>query len=88
MSFKITLACGGIDASVGTTAAQEIQTEFRDHRRWHREVRCCFESGTLILCGTNDFDEAGLALLDEFGDCLSAYLKEHGAIRILSIEAV
>jgi hypothetical protein len=88
MIFKVTLACSGIDASFGATAALEIQTEFRDHRRWHREVHCRFESGTLILFGTNDFDETGLALLDEFGDCLSAYLKEHGAVRVLSVEAV
>jgi hypothetical protein len=88
MSFKITLACSGIDASVGAKAAHEIQIEFRDHRRWHRDVYCRFESGTLILWGINDFDEAGLALLDEFGDCLSAYLKEHGAVRVLSVEAV
>lgn len=88
MGFKITLACSGIDASVGAIAAQDIQTEFRDHRRWHREVRCHYESGTLILCGTNDFDEAGLALLDEFGDCLFAYLKNHGAVRVLTVETV
>ncbi|WP_271503838.1 hypothetical protein [Bradyrhizobium sp. CCBAU 11357] len=88
MAFKITLACGGIDAAVGAIAAQDIQTEFRDHRRWHRDVHCRYESGTLILCGTNDFDEAGLALLDEFGDCLSAYLNDHGAVRVLAVEAV
>jgi hypothetical protein len=86
MSFKITLACNGIDASVGATAAQDIETEFRDHRRWHRDVHCHYEGGTMILCGTNDFDKAGLALLDEFGDCLSAYLKDHGAVRVLSVE--
>jgi hypothetical protein len=44
------------------------------------------KTGPLILCGTNDFDKAGLALLDEFGDCLSAYLKDHGAVRVLSVE--
>ena len=87
MSFNITLACNGIDDSVGVTAAQDIETEFRDHRRWHRDVHCHYEGGTLILCVTNDFDKAGLALLDEFGDCLSAYLKDHGAVRVLSVEA-
>jgi hypothetical protein len=86
MSFKIMLACCGIDASVGATAAQDIETEFRDHRRWHRDVHCHYEGGTLILCGTNDFDKAGL-VLDEFGDCLSAYLKDHGTVRVLSVEA-
>ena len=88
MGFKITLTCTGIDASFGAIAAQDIQAEFRDHRRWHREVRCHYESGALILCGINDFDEAGLALLDEFGDCLCAYLKDHGAVHVLSVESV
>jgi hypothetical protein len=88
MSFKITLACSGIDASVGATAAQDIQTEFRDHRPWHQDVQCHYESGALIICGTNDFDETGLAFLDEFGDSLSAYIKDHGAVRVLSVEAV
>ena len=87
--FKITLACGGIDSSVGATAAQDIQGEFREHRPWHRDVTCRFEDGRLILCATNDFDQAGLALQDEFSDCLSAFLKEHGGhLRVLSVEAV
>lgn len=86
MSFKITLACSGVDASAGTIAARDIEAEFRDHRRWHRDVRCSYEDGTLILRGINDFDKAGLALLDEFGDCLFAYLKDHGAVRVLSVE--
>lgn len=88
MSFKVTLACNGIDPALGTTAAEEIQAEFREHRRWHRDVHCRFESGDLVLCATNDFDQAGLALLDEFCDCISAFLKEHGngAVRVLSVE--
>jgi hypothetical protein len=86
MSFKITVVCSGIDASAGAIAAQDIEAEFRDRRRWHQDVHCRYENGTLILCGKNDFDRAGLALLDEFGDCLSAYLKDHGAVRVLSVE--
>ena len=87
MSFKITLACDGIDASVGVTAAHDIQAEFCEHRQWHREVNCRFENGALVLSGSNDFDKNGLAFLDEFGDCLSACLKSHGAVRVLSVEA-
>jgi hypothetical protein len=41
-----------------------------------------------MLHATNDFDEAGLALIDEFSDCLSAYLKEHAVLRVVSVEAV
>ena len=84
--FKITLACSGIDSSVGATAAKDIEVEFRN-RPWHQNVTCRFENGTLILCAMNDFDEAGLALQDEFSDCLSAYLEEHGAdLRVVSVE--
>jgi hypothetical protein len=36
MGFKITLACSGVDA--GAIAAKDIEAEFRDHRRWHRDV--------------------------------------------------
>jgi hypothetical protein len=86
MSFKITLACRGIDASAGAIAAKDIEAEFRDHRPWHQDVHCHYENGTLILRAINDFDKAGLALLDEFGDCLSAYLNDHGAVSVLSVE--
>ena len=88
MNFRVTLACDGIDASVGATAAQDIQAEFREHRRWHRDADCRFENGTLILYVTNDFDRNGLAVLDEFGDCLSAYLQNHGAVAVLSVETL
>lgn len=86
--FRIRLSCTDINTSVGETAAREIQSEFRDRRPWHQDVSCRFEQGTLTLCATNDFDKAGLALLDEFGDCLSAYLKEHGKVSVLSVETL
>lgn len=86
--YRITLACIGIDPLVGDTAAKDIEGEFRDHRNWHQDVTCKFNDGELILIGTNDVDKNGLALLDEFGDCLSAYLAEHGATRIVSVETV
>lgn len=86
--FRIRLSCSGIDPSVGETAAREIQSDFRDGRPWHQDVSCRFEQGSLTLLATNDFDKAGLALLDEFGDCLSAYLKEHGKVSVLSVETM
>jgi hypothetical protein len=86
--FKIKLACSGINPAVGKMAAEDIEAEFRDRRPWHQEVTCRFEDGRLMLHATNDFDEAGLALIDEFSDCLSAYLKEHAVLRVVSVEAV
>jgi hypothetical protein len=35
---------------------------------------CQFENGSLVLTAENDFDANGLALVDEFSDCLAAYL--------------
>ncbi len=86
--YRITLACVGIDPLVGDSAAKDIEGEFHDHRRWHQNVTCRSNDGELVLVGTNDVDKNGLALLDEFGDCLSAYLKEHGAVRIVSVETI
>jgi hypothetical protein len=90
--FRIRLA-GNINAETvrGETVAGEIQSEFRNHRPWHRDVCCQFEEGKLILCATNDFDKTRLALLDEFGDCLSAYLalsELTGDASVISVEAV
>ena len=84
--FKIRLSCSGIDPAARETAATDIQNEFRCHRPWYQEVSCHIEEGDLILTATNDFDEAGPGLLDEFSDCLCAYLAEHGDIRVISVE--
>jgi hypothetical protein len=87
--FRIKLSCTGIDPSAGETAARDIETEFREHRPWHHDVTCRFEDGRLILCATNDFDDAGLALQDEFSDCLCAYVEPFdGDLRVLSVDAV
>lgn len=72
--FKITIRAGGIDPGVGPTAAADIENEFRKHRPWHERVTCTFADETLTLVAINDFDSNGLALLDEFSDCLSAYI--------------
>ncbi len=87
--YRITLACGGIDPSVGNSAAIDIEGEFRNDRQWHQDVTCRFNGDELVLVATNDFDEKGFALQDEFSDCLSAYLTEHGGdLRIVSVETV
>ena len=88
--FRIKLA-GKINAAAGRgqIVAGEIQSIFRNHRPWHREVCCQFEEGELILNATNDFDKTGLALLDEFGDCLSACLAPSeltGETCLISVE--
>lgn len=82
---KITLSCSGIDLAVGPNAAADIQTEFRDHRPWYQDVQCHFDGGQLVLTAKSDTDKASLALLDEFSDCLSAYLVHSGEARVVSV---
>ncbi|WP_294120701.1 hypothetical protein [Sphingomonas sp.] len=68
----------------------DIEKEFRDHRPHHKNVRCSFEDGRLVLQADNDFDPDGLALMDEFSDCISAYITTlfDGDLRLVSSEAI
>jgi hypothetical protein len=88
--FKIKLSTGDIDPAFGQTAATDIQNAFREHRGWHQDVACQYEDGKLVLTALNDFDDNGYALLDEFSDCLSAFLPAaalgNGALEVVSIE--
>ena len=87
--YRVTLSASNIDLAVGLEAAADIEREFRDHRDWHQDVRCVLEGTTLVLTAVNDFDEDGRALLDEFGDCLVAYLSPNdGDLRIVSVEVL
>ena len=91
--FKITIRVAGIDPGVGPVAAGDIQDEFREHRPWRERVTCTFLSGMLTLVAFNDFDHDGLALSDEFSDCLSAYIPlggidDEGAFEVVSVETI
>jgi hypothetical protein len=90
--FKIILSAGGIDPAFGHSAATDIQDEFRDHRQSHQHVTCQYEDGKLLLTAVNDFDVNGLAVLDEFSDCLSAFLPMNalgnGEMQVVSVETV
>jgi hypothetical protein len=74
--YRVTIVCPGVPEQLGTQAAVDIQKAFADHRRHHQRVRCSFASGELMLVAENDFDSNGLALRDEFSDCISAFLTE------------
>lgn len=84
---RIVLACHGLPASAGAEAATDITSEFRLHRPWHKNVRCTWDGTHLILEAENDYDPEGLALMDEFSDCISAYVAEafDGGISVESI---
>ncbi len=91
--FKITMRAGGIDPGVGLEAADDIENEFREHRRWHERVTCTFSDGMLTLVAFNDFDPEGLALSDEFSDCLSAYIppgkiSDDGVFEVVAVETI
>jgi hypothetical protein len=91
--FKITMRARGISPKAGPAAAKEIEDEFREHRPWHEDVTCSFSDGTLVLVAFNDFDPDGLALSDEFSDCLAAYLAigeidDDGEFEVAAAETV
>jgi hypothetical protein len=85
--FLVTLVCSGLPTDAGATAAADIAREFAEHRTWHGRVTCEWDGTRLTLTSENDFDESGAATLDEFGDCVSAYVSDPGDARI-SIESV
>jgi len=87
---RILLSCGGVPASAGPTAAADITAEFAKHRPQFTEVLCTWDGSRLLLRAESDWDTNGLALMDEFSDCLSAYIAEpfDGELRIESITPV
>lgn len=84
---RITLSCTGVPRAAGAEAARDIAGEFRDHRTWYSDVRCHWDGTRLILEATSDADQSGLALMDEFADCIAAYVVElfDGQIRVESL---
>jgi hypothetical protein len=72
--YRVTLACSGVPGSEGAEAAADITAEFADHRPHYANVVCSFDAGRLMLVAESDFDADGLNLMDEFSDCIAAYL--------------
>jgi hypothetical protein len=88
--YRIVLACYGVPKSAGVEAAADITTEFREHHPWHTNVTCTWDGERLVLQADNDVDAAGLALMDEFSDNISAFISElfDGEIKVESITRV
>jgi hypothetical protein len=88
--YRVILACYGVPASAGASAANDIETEFREHRTWQCNVSCNWDGGRLLLQADNDFDSNGLALMDEFSDAISAYIADgfDGEIKVESISVL
>jgi hypothetical protein len=87
--YRIVLACSGVPADIGPSAARDITEEFT-HRPWHKNVRCQWDGSRLVLQADNDFDSNGLALLDEFSDAIAASVKDgfDGGINVVSVESL
>ena len=85
--FRVILICEGLPTPAGEEAARDIAAEFAEHRKWHNRVTCQWDGSRLVLESENDFDENGGATLDEFGDCVSAYVSDPAGSRIC-IESV
>ena len=92
--FRIKLSADGIALHAVKRVARNIEEEFRVHRTWYQDVSCTFVDGNLVLTGKNDCDPRGLALTDEFSDCICAYVSEDdrlpldGGIQQLSVEHI
>lgn len=87
---RVVLECSGVPEAEGKEAAVDIEREFREHRPHHQNVRCTFNDGKLLLQADNDWDSDGLALIDEFSDCISAYIATpfDGGLRLVSSTTV
>jgi hypothetical protein len=87
--FRITLACDGVPKNEGTRAAANIEKEFNDVRtQRYTNATCVFSDGKLVLsCDNDGWDSNGLNLMDEFSDCLSAYLPPFdGDLKLVSVK--
>lgn len=85
--FRVTLACDRVPVGAGEAAARDIQQEFRQHRTHQQNVVCTYANGALVLTAENDFDRDGFALMDEFSDCIHAYMEDlpSGEIRLVEV---
>ena len=88
--YRVVLICHGVPQSAGSEAAADITREFAEHRQWHSNVTCTWEGSRLILSAENDYDADGLALMDEFSDCIAAYITGgfDGDIQVESVTQV
>lgn len=75
--YRIKIICTGLSSEEGKEASCDIAQEFREHRDWHNNPTCTRDGEKLILTVENDFDNDGQATLDEFGDCLAAYVTDY-----------
>jgi len=75
--YRVSIICKGLSSEDGKEASEDIAQEFKEHRDWHNNPVCTWNGEILMLTVENDFDNDGQATLDEFGDCLAAYVTNY-----------
>ncbi|HSU52972.1 MAG TPA: hypothetical protein VLT36_02800 [Candidatus Dormibacteraeota bacterium] len=90
--FHIVLECEFPKSAGLQQAALDITEEFLN-RPWHANVQCTWNGRALRLEADNDYDDKGLALLDEFSDAITACVKdaddaEDGDLRVISVTSL
>jgi hypothetical protein len=86
--YRIVLAADGILGSEGTEAALDIAREFNEVRPpRYVNATCTFSDGILFLtCDNDGWDADGLNLMDEFSDCITAFVptSTDGGMQLVS----
>ena len=84
--YRVTVTCTGLTDVEAREVVEDMLAEFAE-RPWQEKVTCEWRDGVLRLSAQNDVDSDGLALLDEFGDAINAYVNYGGDIH-LEVESV
>jgi hypothetical protein len=87
---RVVLICHGVPEGAGAEAATDITAEFEHHRPCQKNVICTWDGARLTLQADTENDPKGLGLLDEFSDCISAYISGgfDGEITVESITPI
>lgn len=80
-TYRVTVVCKGLDEVEGAAAVADVVEEFQ-FRPWHTDVSCTWADGELLLAATNDYDDDGMALYDEFWDAVHARVNYKGSINL------
>jgi len=87
--YRVVLRIESVPPDVGSEAAADITDGFKQ-RPWHQKAICSYVDGGLTLTSENDFDENGLATLDEFSDEYCANIVQYensGGLSVVSVES-
>ena len=84
--YRATVICTGLTEDEAREAVTDMLSEFAQ-RPWQLEVECEWREGVLRLSAQNEVDSTGIALLDEFGDAVVAYVSYAGVAN-MAVESV